>query len=360
MSTKPDLSQIHDEDLLEELKALDGNFLYDRLAGMLVSRQKERDQKKALEQARQDQLAAMPRDARRRAKAQDVLAATAENPQNLRHIHSVLALCGLPYTRQPLDAREFHRKQGRMNLIVKAGELMSPNDEWIAQPLPYGSRARLLLLHLCSEAIRQKSPTIHIEDSLTAFLRNMGFPATGGARGTLTAFKQQVNALAACTMKIGTWDGAKATTLNTSPFTSIDVWFPTDPDQKILWPSTITFSRDFYDTLSKHALPVNTHAIRAFAGSPRKIDIYYWLTHRLHNLNAPLHISWDALREQFGEGYNRDRAFRAQFREELEHIREVFPKVPAKLSEKGLTIQPADPSVLAIPARRPAKITQRR
>ena len=42
------------------------------------------------------------------------------------------------------------------------------------------------MMHLCSEAVRQKSATIAIADNLTAFMRDMGFPATGGRRGRCT------------------------------------------------------------------------------------------------------------------------------------------------------------------------------
>jgi Plasmid encoded RepA protein len=118
--------------------------------------------------------------------------------ENLRHIHSVLALCGLPYTQQPVTKRDWESKNGKMSLKVFAGQLMSPETgHWVDQPLPYGSRARLMLLHTCSEAILQKSPTIEIQDSLTGFIKAMGFAVTGGKNGTLTSFKQQVNALAA-------------------------------------------------------------------------------------------------------------------------------------------------------------------
>ena len=41
-------------------------------------------------------------------------------------IDSVLAICGLPYTRQPLEIREFERRQGRMSLVVEAGKLRNP------------------------------------------------------------------------------------------------------------------------------------------------------------------------------------------------------------------------------------------
>src|SRR5262245_47217260 len=230
------------------------------------------------EQERRDSLLLLPRDKRRRAETKHALEqGEGADRDNLRHIHSVLAICSLPYTRQPLEVREWQRDQGRMSLMVQAGKLRSPEDgKWVDQPLPFGSRARLLLMHTCSEAIRQKSPVIEIEDSLTGFIKAMGFPVTGGKNGTLNSFKQQVNALAACSMRIGMWEGDRAKTINTQPFTSIDVWFPTASNQRMLWPSTVTFSQEFYSTLTKHALPVNVHAVRAFAGSPRKLDMLFW------------------------------------------------------------------------------------
>jgi hypothetical protein len=365
--TKPDRSLIRDADLKQELVRHQRRNLAPRMyeleVQLLIEEQAKRDEAKA---ARSAELEAMPRGARRRAKSKDALEVGGQR-EDLRHIHSVLALCGLPYSRQPIEEREYRSKQGNMRLIVNAGELLSPEGEFVKQPLPYGSRARLLLLHLCSEAIRQQSPTINIDDSLTAFIKKMGFDANGGPRGNLTAFKQQVNALAACKMTIGTFDekGGRAKTVNTAPFASLDVWFPTNPDQQMLWPSTITFSREFYDTLAKHALPVNVHAIRAFSDSPRKIDIYYWLSHRSYSLTEPIAISWESLKEQFGEGhfvtsgktggYTRDRDFRAKFKEELKHICEVFPKLPVSVTETGIRLKPADSDVLSIPAKRSTK-----
>ena len=127
------------------------------------------------------------------------------------------------------------------------------------------------------------------------------------------------------------------------------MWFPTSPDQRMLWPSQVTFSQEFYTTLATHALPVNIHAVRAFAGSPRKLDMLLWLGYRLNNLKEPLNISWEALKEQFGMDYTRDRDFRRHFAEEINEIREVFDKLPVRISERGLTLQPAGAEVIAIP-----------
>ena len=74
------------------------------------------------EQEKRDRTLLLPRDARRRQEIREKFEGTAPDRQNLRHIHSVLAICGLPYTRQPLDVREYERTQGRMSLVVEAGK----------------------------------------------------------------------------------------------------------------------------------------------------------------------------------------------------------------------------------------------
>jgi Plasmid encoded RepA protein len=199
--------------------------------------------------------------------------------------------------------------------------------------------------------VRQKSPTIEIADSLTGFIRDIGFPVTGGKRGTINAFKEQVNALAACKLSVGMWDGQRAIDYQGTPFSKIEVWLPLNPDQLMLWPSTLTFSLDFYETLSRHALPLRAEAVRAFAGSARKLDMYFWFNYRLHMLRAPLTLSWNAIAAQFGGDFTRARAFRAQFADDLKDIKDVFPKLPAVLTEDGLKLAPAGADVLALPVR---------
>ena len=150
---------------------------------------------------------------------------------------------------------------------------------------------------------------------------------------------------------IGVWDGDRARTINTSPFSSIDVWFPTSPDQRMLWPSQVTFSQEFYSTLTKHALPINIHAVRVFAGSPRKLDMLFWLGYRLHTITKTTTISWEALREQFGAGYNRTDNFKRDFAREIADLKEVFPKLPVSLSDDGFSISPGTAEILAIPTK---------
>jgi hypothetical protein len=342
--TQPTEPLIRDPDLLAELEHNRRNPAYEIIVRQLTEKQ-----------AKRDSLKAMPPGKRRRAQTADLVAIENPTPGDLRHMHSILAICGLPYERLPLDQREFERKQFNMALDVCAGSLRSPNGEKILQPVPFGTKARLILMHLCSEAILQKSATIEIAETLTGFVRDMGFPDSGGKKGPLTAFKEQLNALAACNMRLSFWNGERVRTKSISPISEMDIWLPSAPDQRTLWPSTVTFSNEMYESLKQHAMPINAHVVRAFAGSARKLDLYFWIGYRIHNIEEPLTISWSALKEQFGTGFSRERDFRARLAKEVDEIKETLRKLPVKVSEEGLLLSPADPSVLALPPPRPSK-----
>ncbi len=302
-------------------------------------------------QAERDRLRNLPLAERRLAITRAAFEAATPTQDDLRHIHSVLAICGLPYKSMPMDVRAFERKQGNMALDVTAGSLRDDRGDLIPQPLPYGPKARLILMHLCSQAIYNKSPIIDLNETFTAFVRELGFSDSGGPRGALTSFKRQLNALAACTMSVSIWQpGKRVHTERITPIKSFDLWLSDNLHQRALWPSTLSFSLDFFESLRAHALPVNIKAMRTFAGSARTLDAYYWLSYRITRLKQPTVISWQALAGQFGIDYGRQRDFKRGFAEDLNQVLSVFPKLPVKISEHGLEMLPADPTMLALPA----------
>jgi hypothetical protein len=347
-----DTALIRDFDLVEKLekaRSSSGGSLLEMHIRMLIRAQQERDEEAATKAQREAALATMPRDTRRRAIIREVFENEGVSQDNLSYMHSVLAVCGLPYRQLPSGIFEYERTQGRMGLVVTAGKLRSPDGIRHQQPVPFGPKARLLLAHLTTQAIRHKSPEIELADTLTGFLRELGYPATGGDAGTLRAFKIQLNALFACRMELSCWDGHKATTIKAEPFDSVEVFFSDNPDQKSLWASKIRFSDRMFNSLTQRAVPMDIRALRAFQGSARKLDLIYWIGYRLHNMRAPLNISYKALAEQFGTGFRREVDFKVQMAKDIAHLQEVFPKLPIKLTESGLTLQQADPEVIMIP-----------
>nr|WP_281411806.1 replication protein RepA [Aureimonas phyllosphaerae] len=228
---------------------------------------------------------------------------------------------------------------------------MDPNGNRIHQPIPWGPKARLIMAHLSTEALRNNSPVVETADTLTGFMHDMGFTVTGGERGSLAPFKEQLRALAACRMEFSAWDGSRSAMVDVKPLEKVELWFGEDPAQRSLWPSKIEFSHRYFEELQKHALPIDKRALKAFSGSARRLDLLFWITFRITRLNDHFILDWKPLKEQFGEGFARDRDFRAHLVEDLASIKELFPKLPVKLTARGLEMDAADSTALAIPKR---------
>lgn len=73
-------------------------------------------------------------------------------PEDLAFQHSVLTQCSLPISRPPDGVLSWERQQGRARLLVEAGKALNPKTgQYIQLGLPYGPKARLLLIHLNTE-----------------------------------------------------------------------------------------------------------------------------------------------------------------------------------------------------------------
>jgi hypothetical protein len=347
-----DESLIRDSDLREQLETARGSLTFRSVVSFLAESQRRRDQAEAAKTARAAKFAAMPREKRRRLDAFETLESDGTNPNNLRFMPTPLAICGLPYKALPPDRLEFERKQGRMAVTITAGKLRAPDGRRVQQPLPWGPKARLIMAHLSTEALRNRSPVIETSESLSGFMRDMGFEPRGGPRGNIDPFKDQLRALAASRMEISSWDGKRSGSVDVKLLDKIELWFGEYPEQRNLWPTKIAFSQSFYNELEKHALPIDVRALRALSNSARRLDLLFWVTYRITRLHTRLVLDWHPLKDQFGDGYTRDRAFREAFIEDVAAIKDLFPKLPLQLTARGLEMEPADVSALAISKHR--------
>jgi hypothetical protein len=339
---------VRDQDLVEQIVSAPASIL-SRVKRRVAKVQVERDQ------AEQNQALMKP-IAKRRQMIRHELSQTALESSDIHCIHSVLGLCGLPYKRLQDNQQSYLREYGKMSVVVQAGYLKDPNTgKMILQGVPYGPKARLLLLHICTRALRQRNPEVELESNLSAFIKSMGFDVTGGKKGTLNLFKEQISRLAACRLQIGLWNGIESSTLNTQPISRFDVWLPPsyDSDQRMLWSSKVTLSQEFYNSLESHALPVDIRSLAALSHSARQMDLLLWLSYRLREVHKPYLITWNLLKEQFCQSENRRLIlFQNQLKEDLHEIMEVFEqKLPISLNEKGLMLFPCDPDKLFVPSK---------
>ena len=269
-----------------------------------------------------------------------------EEASDLVFQHAVFCQVAIPYKRPNDDVRSYQRRQGRAILDIQAGSLLDPRKrEFVPQPLPFGEKARLVLMHLNAEALRQKSPIIEIENSMTAFVRNLlGRPPNARE---LQAVRLQMNALAGSTIRLGIADGERSLQINTNVVAALDLWYPAEAGQRVLWSSSFKLSRDYFESLSAHAVPLDERAIGALAHSALALDVYAWLSHRLHRipLQKPQFIPWPRMQEQFGPAYNRIRDFRRAFLLCLRAVLTVYSEAKVDADALGITLRNSRPPV---------------
>lgn len=271
----------------------------------------------------------------------------------LGYMHTVMCQTSMPFRRPPADVRRWQRRNGVSVMEIEAGRAMNPQTKEMHElPLPSGAKARLVLMHINSEALRGGDKIIHVEDSMTAFMRSvLGFAPNGR---NIRAMKTQLGALSAANIRIAMLDGCRAINRQTPVVAAFDIWFPRDSRQKTLWPSTIELSQPYFDSLTAHAVPLDMDHVRALSHSAMALDIYMWLAQRLHRVKSPVgdFVPWTALHEQFGAEYGRINNFRKNFRIALTQVRTVYreaqvgEEIDGRGIPNGLRLAQSRPPVL--------------
>ena len=259
----------------------------------------------------------------------DTAALNVEQPdlQTILYQHTVFCQTSLPYRNPGDEARTWERINGDVHLKVLAGEAMHPDKGRLVEVgLPFGPKCRMVLMHINQRALVTESPHVEVEDTLSKFVRNVLQLDSKGRN--MRVVKDQLARLSASSIRLGIVRDGHAVTVNSQIVTAFDVWFPKDDRQRVLWPSTVSLSLDYFQSLMNHAVPLEEAHIAALSHSSLALDIYAWLAQRLHRIpvGKPARVSWVALHSQFGQGYNPEymSKFRQVFRVALKEVLTLY------------------------------------
>jgi hypothetical protein len=277
-------------------------------------------------------------------------ASTADDDAALSILYQHSALCQtfLPY-RDPGDtARSWERVNGNVHLEVLAGKALHPvKEEFTPIGLPFGPKARLVLMHINQQALFAQSPEIEVQDSLTSFVRRSLNLDTGGR--TIRTVKDQLSRLSAASIRLGIVKDGRARTVNSQIVSAFDIWFPKDERQRVFWPSMVRLSLDYWESLKAHAVPLAEAHIAVLSHSGMALDIYAWLAQRLHRVPSgkPALISWPLLQAQFGQDYARLDQFRDRgFKPALKQVLALYRDAKVTVDGRGMTLQQSKPVIL--------------
>ena len=261
--------------------------------------------------------------------------------------YSGFCMISLPHRALITPNDKWHRNVGPMSLTVDPGSLYI-NGRDVLYGVPYGSRARLILLYLQTQALRKNCREVELGSSMYDWLQRMGI-AIGGR--SYREVKEQAARISACSLRFS-WEGETEGGKRYSGFKKDSIveggivfHSDADPRQPSLWEDTVVISQTFFDALRKHPVPIWEPAIRQISNQSMAIDTYVWLAYRLRALQKAKTIPWSDVQNQFGPQFSRLRKFRESFLQVLKNVLLVYPEAKVDVDDHGVILYPSPPAV---------------
>ena len=272
------------------------------------------------------------------------LAARAHAIRSLSTIErDALAFMGQPLVQltlpheDPGDIDFYERTNGDLSLVVEPGTYKAPDGRVRRAGVPFGVYPRLVLAWITTEAVRSGGGrVISLGPTLTAFMRELGLGASGGADGPITLMRDQLRRLFSA--RIAVLRGGASSFERSSMQLARQAklwWDPKRPDEPVMFTSTVELSEEFYRMLVERPVPIDMDALKALKSSPLGLDLYMWLTYRVSYMKRETPISWKQLEAQMGSNYSDTKNFARSVKRELKKIKLVWPELKLGVRSQG-------------------------
>lgn len=260
--------------------------------------------------------------------------------------HSVMMMCFLPQKRLPSDQREYVVRHGKAALQVEAGSLANPNHvgEFRRCAVPFGSRARIILPYINAYAVQHGTREVDLGRSLREFLNRLGMSFDGRRGREVT---EQVQAVAAAQIILGQWRDDGVVTRYGRVADAVSFWIERDEDQHTLWEPSMWLSQQYFDVLTERPVPVDMSHLMQLTRSPRRMDLYSWLTYRTTRIRAgkQVRIKLADLQPVFAPDMESPRLFKLRLREDLAAIAKIYRDFKVSLEGEVLVLESSPPPI---------------
>lgn len=246
------------------------------------------------------------------------------------YLYSGFCQTALPH-REPKNPYDlWQRKSGNASLTIRPGILPKEDGTTENVGIPYGSRARLVLIHWQTEAIKHQSPEIRLGGSTREWFAKLGLSGTGGERGNYGAVKEQTMRIARCTFTIR---GAGSIT-DIQLINHMTLWGSDRNTPKDVW-----LTHEFFELLKDHAVPLDELALAKLKQSSLALDLYCFLASRLWRVDKPegIFLTWRRLAENLGSASN-SRVLGQRIQETMKDVMAVYPDARVDVDPRGLRL----------------------
>ena len=269
--------------------------------------------------------------------------------RDIGYHHGVMMQCFMPQKRLPEGQITFQSIHGRSSLLVRAGLLADVNEahRFVQCGVPFGAKARIIMPYIVGYAVQRRTPVIDMGRSLRRFMETVRMPI-GGRSGK--AITEQVNNIAAADILLGEWSDERVLTKYRRVANEISFWLERRPNQLTFWNPEMVLSNEFYEAIQTRRVPVDMEHLIKLAGSPRRMDLYCWLSYRLLNVTAGkgVAVPLTYLQPVFAPDMDADastRLFKQRLKSDLKVLANVYSRFNVKVQGDVLWLNKSAPPI---------------
>jgi hypothetical protein len=258
------------------------------------------------------------------------------------YLYSGWCQAALPH-RRLADTEGWQIQSEHTSLIVEPGMRLGAAGKPIPVGIPYGSRAKLILIYLQTEAIRTQSREIELGRSLRAWLTRLGITVSGPSAA---AVRDQAERISRCRLTFQIQKGSATGLMNQNIVDEAIFMDEADEGrQGTLFLTTAKLSEGFFSQLTRHPVPLEEAAIKQLSNNSMALDAYAWLAYRLHSLRRPTLVPWPSLMGQFGGGFGQIKHFKPRFLASVRLALAVYPGARVDEESEGLLLHNSKPPI---------------
>ena len=268
------------------------------------------------------------------------LVSAREADPDLGFMARTMALCSLPRS-NPGNRTQYKRVNGPFTLYMNATA---------DHKLPYGNLPRLILVWVCTEAVRTRSRDLVLGKSLSEFMRTLDIYSNSGR--VHTRLRNQMKRLFGCTVTMVYEEPGGFARLSSFVADKHEFWWnKRKPNESSLWESKIRLGEALFNEIVNHPVPLDMNTLTALKRSPLGLDLYLWLVYRTFALRAPKRITWRLLYSQFGAHPDKAsdrvtvRNFQRKAIRELKKIKLAWPGLNYSTAPGVLILHPSTPKI---------------
>lgn len=266
--------------------------------------------------------------------------ANSTEPPAIGYVLRLMTMCSLPHSDPGKDVPEIVKRNGKYTLHIQP----DPRHGY-----PYGIYPRLIMAYLTQEVQKRKQRTISLNDSVSAFMRELGITPHWGRKGSVPALVEQMLRLFSARIYVEETGRNFERRRNADVAHEYQLWW-TSKDEELdakqpAFPSSVTLGETLYEEMLNHPIPFDKRLLAEIKDSALGVDLYWWLTWRVSYMQKVTVISWRELAEQLGADYSDPKEFARQARKQLARIHAVWRGLSYDTIRGRLKLNPCTPHV---------------